>query len=223
VNINCHLIIDGTYFKTNFCSLNYLDNDLSHLQYFRIVERENYYNYLTDLEFLKQIGLTVASITSDGQKGLTKAINDVFPNAIHQRCIVHIQRSSLAYLTRFPKTDAGIELRFLIKILHKIETYYDRDLWIEYFNNWCKKYNDFLKEKSESDSGRRWYTHKSLRGTRSLIKNALPNMFHYLDDYRIPKSTNGLETRFSYLKNSLGIHRGLSNRNRKNFVIWYNY
>ncbi len=187
------------------------------------MERENYYNYLTDLEFLKQLGLTVTSITSDGQKGLIKAINDVYPNVIHQRCIIHIQRSGLAYLTRNPKTDAGVELRFLIKILHKIETYYDRDLWIEYFNNWRKKYNDFLKERSESDSGRRWYVHKSLRKTRSLIKNALPNMFYYLDDYRIPKSTNGLETRFSYLKNNLEIHRGLSNENRKNFIVWYNY
>lgn len=163
------------------------------------------------------------SITSDGQKGLVKAVRDVYPNVIHQRCIIHIQRMSLAYLTRFPKTDAGIELRCLVKEIHKIETYYDRDLWIKYFNNWCKKYDKFLKEKSESDSGRRWYTHKSLRKTRSLIKNALPDMFHYLDDCRIPKSTNGLEARFSYLKNSLRIHRGLSNENRKNFVVWYNY
>jgi hypothetical protein len=222
-NTDCHLLIDGTYFKTSFCALHYFDNDLNHLQYFRIVERENYYNYLTDLEFLKQIGLTVASITSDGQKGLVKAVRDVFHNAIHQRCIVHIQRMSLNYLTRFPKTGAGIELRCLVKELHKIETYYDRDLWIEYFRNWCEKYNDFLKEKSESVSGRKWYTHKSLRKTRSLIKNALPNMFYYLDDYRIPKSTNGLETKFSFLKNSLKIHRGLSNENRKNFIIWYNY
>jgi len=187
------------------------------------VERENYYNYLTDLEFLKQLGLTIASITSDGQKGLVKAVREVFPDTIHQRCIIHIQRMSLAYLTRHPKTNAGIELRCLVKELHKIETYYDRDLWIECFNDWRERYDDFLKEKSESDSGRKWYTHKSLRKTRSLIKNALPNMFYYLDDYRIPKSTNGLETRFSFLKNSLGIHRGLSNENRKNFIIWYNY
>jgi len=89
--------------------------------------------------------------------------------------------------------------------------------------NWCERYNEFLKEKSENDSGRRWYAYKSLRKTKSLLRNALPNMFHYLDDYLIPKSTNGLETKFSYLKNSPRIHRGLSNKNRKNFVVWYNY
>lgn len=223
ISSNCHLIIDGTYFKNNFCVLHYFDNNLDHLQYFRIVERENYYDYLTDLEFLKQLGLTVISITSDGQKGLIKAMRDVYPNVIHQRCVIHIQRMSLAYLTRFPKTEAGIELRFLARMLHTIKSYSDKDLWIECFDNWCEKYNEFLKEKSESISGRRWYTHKLLRRTRSLIKNALPDMFHYLDNPEIPKSTNGLETRFSFLKNSLKIHRGLSKKNRKNFIVWYNY
>ena len=91
------------------------------------------------------------------------------------------------------------------------------------FENWLKKYDLFLKEKSESFSGRKWYTHRSLRKTRSLIKNALPNMFHYLDNSEIPKSTNGLESRFSYLKNNLAIHRGLTEKNRKNFILWYNY
>lgn len=222
-NQDCHLIIDGVYFKNNFCVLNYFDNDLKHLQYFRITERENYYNYLTDLEFLKQLGLTIKSVTSDGQKGLIKAVNNVFPNIIHQRCIIHIQRMSLIYLTRFPKTEAGAELRFLARILHAIKSYNDKNLWIECFENWCEKYDNFLKEKSISPSGRKWYTHKMLRRTRSLIKNALSSMFYYLDDPVIPKSTNGLETRFSFLKNDLKIHRGLSKKNRENFVKWYNY
>ena len=48
-------------------------------------------------------------------------------------------------------------------------------------------------------------------------------MFHYLDNPQIPKSTNGLESRFSYLKNNLAIHRGLSKKHRKSFIAWYNY
>ena len=35
-------------------------------------------------------------------------------------------------------------------------------------------------------------------------------MFHYLDNNRIPKSTNGLESFFGHLKGNLNIHRGLS-------------
>lgn len=113
-NNNCHLIIDGTY-TSDFCILNYLDNDLKYLQFYNIVERENYNNYVADLELLKQSGLDIVSITSDGQKGLIKAINRVFPNVIHQRCIIHVQRMSLIYLTRFPKTEAGITLRYWVK------------------------------------------------------------------------------------------------------------
>ena len=221
-NNNCYLIIDGTY-TSDFCILNYLDNDLKYLQYYNIVKRENSREYTTDLKLLKQSGLNIVSITSDGQKGLIKAINIVFPNIIHQRCIIHIQRMSLIYLTRFPKTEAGISLRHWVKKLHEIDSYERQNFWIMQFEKWLKKYDLFLKEKSESLSGRKWYTHRSLRRTRSLIKNALPNMFHYLDNPEIPKSTNGLECRFSYLKNNLAIHRGLTNQNRRNFILWYNY
>lgn len=219
----CYLVIDGTYFKNNFCVLNYLDSGLKYLQYYRIVERENYSNYLSDLEFLKQVGIIPFSITSDGQKGLLWAIKDVFPDTVHQRCVVHIQRMSLTYLTRNPKTEAGITLRYWIKKLHKIDNHDKKDFWISQFEGWCRKYDYFLKEKSESLSGRKWYTHKLLRRTRSLIKNALPNMFHYLDNPHISKSTNCLETKFSYLKNNVKIHRGLSKKNRRSFIVWYNY
>ncbi len=221
-NNNCHLIIDGTY-SSDICILNYLDNDLKYLQFYSIVQRENYDNYVIDLQPLKQSGLNIISITSDGQKGLIKAINKVFPSAIHQRCIIHIQRMSLIYLTNNPKTEAGIALRYWIKKLHEIDSYEKRDSWIMQFEGWRRKYDSFLREKSESLSGRKWYTHKLLRRTRTLIKNALPNMFHYLDNPEIPKSTNGLESRFSYLKNNINIHRGLSKKNRTNFILWYNY
>lgn len=203
--------------------INYYDNDLKYLQLSSIRIKENYEEIAADLEVLKQSGLKIASITSDGQKGLIKAVKSALPDVIHQRCIIHIQRMSLIYLTRFPKTEAGQILRQGVKQLHKINSYRKRDNWIRQFNIWRERYDDFLKEKSQAPSGRKWYTHKLLRRTKSLIKNALPDMFHYLDDFKIPKSTNGLETRFSYLKNSLKIHRGLTEERRKNFILWYNY
>lgn len=222
-NKNCRLIIDGTYFKDDFCLLVYDDCLNKKIIYQRIVLRENYFVYKRDLEHLKNQGIKLISVTSDGQKGLIKGLKEVFPDCIHQRCIVHIQRMSLIYLTRNPKTQAGQDLRELILKLSRIDNYIDKDLWIHYFERWSEHYHQFLQEKSEALSGRRWYTHKLLRRTRSLIKNALFNMFHYLDDEQIPKSTNGLETKFSYLKNDLKIHRGLSKENRQNFILWYNY
>ena len=220
---NCHLIIDGTHFGQEFCLVNYLDNDLKYLQLQNLIKRENFESFLIDLHQLETAGLQIDSITSDGKKDLIKAVKQVFPEAIHQRCLIHIQRMSLIFLTRFPKIEAGKMLRILIVKLHEINSYPRRDIWTKLFNRWCYEYNNFLKEKSESPSGRQWHTRKLLRRTRSLIKNALPNLFHYLDDAKIPKSTNGLETRFSYLKNNLKIHRGLIKKNRRKFILWYNY
>ena len=56
-----------------------------------------------------------------------------------------------------------------------------------------------------------------------VIKKALPNMFLYLKDDKIPNSTNSLESFFGHLKGNLNIHRGLSLANRKNFLKWYLY
>ncbi|MFC1612802.1 hypothetical protein ACFL23_00540 [Patescibacteria group bacterium] len=129
----------------------------------------------------------------------------------------------LIYLTRHPKTWAGEQLRDLVRGLHQIKTFQEKDKCIREFNSWNRVWDKFLKQKSESPSGRKWYTHKLLRRARSLIQNALPDMFHYLENSKIPKSTNGLETKFSYLKNNLKIHRGLIEKNRKKFILWYNY
>ena len=68
-----------------------------------------------------------------------------------------------------------------------------------------------------------WYKHKLVRRSFMVIKKALPDMFHYLDNDRVPKSTNGLESFFGHLKGHLAIHRGLSAKHRKNFIQWHLY
>jgi len=221
-NDHCYLIIDGTYFQT-FCLVYYYDTKIKHLQFYSIMAKENYDDIAADLELLKLVGLTVVAVTTDGHKALIKAVKTVFPTAIRQRCIVHVQRMSRIYLTRFPKTPAGRELRLLVGELHKIATHAEKNEWVEQFNDWAKKHYNFLCEKSVSPTGRKWYIHKLLRRTRSLITNALPDMFHYLDDGNIPKSTNGVESRFSYVKSNVSIHRGLTEQRQKNFILWYHY
>jgi len=221
-NNNCHLMIDGTYFG-EICLLNYFDNDLKHLQYYEIVKQENYLDFKLGLELLKTAGLNIVSITSDGDRGLIMAINEVFPGIVHQRCIVHVQRMGLAYLTRFPKYPAGRELRKIVLDLHKVSDYKDRSEWINRYRNWESEYYNFLSERTEFLSDKRLYKHYGIRQVRTLVNNTLPHLFHYLDDPKIPKSNNGLERRFSYLKNNLRIHRGLSQEHRKSFLLWYNW
>lgn len=221
-NNNCHLMIDGTY-HSDFCLLNYFDNDLKYLQYYEIVKSENYRDFEMGLRLLKAAGLNIVSITSDGDRGLIMAINEVFPGITHQRCIIHVQRMGLAYLTRFPKTEAGRELRNIILDLHKINSHIERSIWINRYQEWETTYHDFLNERTQFLSDKRLYKHFRIRQAKAQISNTLSHLFHYLDDPKIPKSNNGLECRFSYLKNNLRIHRGLSKNHRKSFVLWYNW
>jgi len=219
---NCHLIIDGTY-HSDFCLLNYFDADLKHLQYYEIVKSENYRDFELGLKLLKTVGLNIVSITSDGEKELIMAINEVFPGIVHQRCVIHVQRMGLAYLTRFPKTEAGRELRKIIRDLHRVNDHEERADWARRFRGWEATYHDFLSERNSVWLSSNLYAHYDVRRVRTLINNTLPHLFHYLDDSKIPKSTNGLECRFSYLKNNLRIHRGLSMTHRKSFLLWYNW
>ena len=221
-NINCHLIINGTYIS-DFCVINYLDADLKHLQYFEIVKTEDYRDFKLSLELLLRVGLNIVSVTSDGHKDLISAVRDVLPGVKHQRCIVHVQRMALNYLTRFPKSEAGRELRVIARDLHKITDREEKNKWIFRFDQWNYDHREYINDRRRSLDSNYLYAHPEIRKARSVIKNSLPNLFYYLDDPKIPKSTNGLECRFSYLKNNLRIHRGLSNKNRRNFVLWYSW
>lgn len=130
----------------------------------------------------------------------------------------------LIWLTRYPKHQAGVELRKHVLLLLKIRTDNDRIHWVRTFTNWHERHKDYLNEKAFSpDTGRYWYRHKMLRRSYLTIKRALPNMFHYLANPAIPSTTNGIEGFFSHLKNHLDIHRGLTLQHRIDFIKGYVY
>lgn len=190
----------------------------------RFSEGEYYSEIKEDLENLLKLGLSIESITCDGHKSILKAIKKAMPKVIVQRCLVHLQRMSLIWITRTPKYEAGKELRQILLLLNKIETLNDKKYWIQQLNAWFNKHENFLKEKTINQStGRYWYTHKFIRRAYYTIKRALSNMFYYLDNPQIPKSTNAIESYFGHLKNHLDLHRGLTKQHRIYFVKWYIY
>ena len=141
-----------------------------------------------------------------------------------KRCLVHIQRMCRIWLSRKPKSDAGKDLRQIISKVHLIQTPLQRDYWIVSLVRWHETYHGFIKQKSVNpETGRYWFTHKMVRRSFMVVKKALPDMFHYLDNSNIPKSTNGLESFFGHLKGHLNVHRGLSKNHRKQFIQWYLY
>mgnify|MGYP006346829023 FL=1 len=218
-----NLRMDATYFA-QFCLVAYQDDLDGYTQLIRFTDGEHYEEIKEDLANLLLLGVRLESITSDGDKSILKAIKKTDRNIIIQRCLVHIQRMCLIWLTKFPKHIAGQELRKHVLLLLKIKTHNDRIWWTQELKEWYERHKDYINEKTiNTETERYWYTHKLLRRSYFTIKRALPNMFHYLDNPKIPKTTNGIEGYFSHLKNHLDLHRGLTLKNRINFIKWYIY
>ena len=222
-NPACNLVLDATWFGRKNCLLVYWDTELKKAQWWRYSQRkEAAWEIIEDLESLKKNGVILRSATTDGSRGIKTTIDCIYPNIPHQRCLVHLQRMALIFLTQNPKTQAGWELRNLAEKLNNIKTHKQHNYWVKDFYHWCNKHYSFLKQKSYSFEKKNWwYTHKSLRRVRRMFINALPNMWHFLDDKKIRKDTNNLEGRWSSLKGHHRQHRGLSMERKAVYLAWY--
>jgi hypothetical protein len=170
------------------------------------------------------LGISLQSVTCDGKKAIINAVRKVYPQVIVQRCIVHIQRMVRHWLTRKPKSTSAKELRYLIGLVHFICNVTEQTMWTIAFEKWYEKHQLFINEKVKNKpTNRWWYKHRQIRRCAVLIKVALPNMFHFISNNSLPKSTNGIDSYFGHLKLNLNVHRGLTYEHRKNFVLWYLY
>ena len=217
-----NLLIDGTYFSNKVCLVLYRDNTVKSTIMYRLSDGEWLEEIEEDLNNLLSLGICIESVTCDGLSNIIKAVRKTSPDSVIQRCLVHIQRETLIWLTRKPKSQAACELRLIIKDLHKITTYQECNFWIKRLSDWYAIYKEFINQKTINPQTRRyWFTHKNLRKAFVHINRALPNMFHYLDNPNIPKTTNAIESFFGHLKSNITIHRGLSKVHYKNYIKWY--
>jgi len=219
-----NLLIDGTYFSNNICLIVYRDNEIKFTQLYRITDGEYFSEIKEDLQNLLQLGIKIESITCDGHRSIMKAVKIVCREAVLQRCLVHIQRECRTWLTTHPKSLPGLSLLSIVNRLNIVESHVQSQQWMKDVYDWYDVHKDYVQEKSYSAGTKRyWYKHKMVRRAFIHIKNALPNMFEFLYNHRVPKSTNGLESFFGHLKSHLLLHRGLTKEHRKNFIKWYLY
>jgi hypothetical protein len=217
-----HLLIDGTYFSNELCLILYYDHDLRYVQLYRHTNQEKYREIREDLKNLKKLGVNVYSVSCDGHKAILKAVHNVFPEAIIQRCLVHIKRQVKNYLSEKPQTVPGYDLLALARRITTIKSYEQSNSWLLDMKIWVDQYHDFACEQSYNpDTGRQWYKHKKLHAAYRLLLNAIPDMFSYLDDPEIPNTTNRIESYFTHLKEKLTLHRGLRFETKKQFINWY--
>lgn len=218
-----NLMIDGTYFTNKVCLVLYQDHNVKATQLYRLTDDEWLDEITEDLNNLIELGIRIESVTCDGARSIIKAVRECVPEAIIQRCTVHVQREVLIWLTRNPKSEAGRELR---QIACRLNTITDREqwgLWVVKLVRWEERHRQYLNQKTtpDDDPRRAWFTHKMVRKSFVHIRRALPDLFHYLDNPDIPKSTNALESFFGHLKTNLRQHRGLSKEHFKNYIKWY--
>ena len=216
------MLVDGTWLDRDTCLIVYRDDTSKSTIYYRFAADEKEYEIIRDLDVFKQLRLGIASFTTDGADDIIRAIRYVYPHIARQRCVVHIERECLAWLTQHPKSSAGITLRRLVCQISDIKTNNDRLFWIKCLHEWHDEYEEFIMQKTvNKETGELTYTHDSVRRAYIHLHRAVSHMFEYIDDPEVPNNTNGLESFFGHLKDNLRIHRGMSVEHRNNFIKWY--
>lgn len=211
-----NLIFDGTYFHHDCCLLVFYVQ--GKVIAYRYGIKEDYLLSVKWFRELKKAGLLPVSITMDGNTQIIRAIKETWPNCVVQRCLYHIKHQGEKWLRRYPRTDLAKDLKKVLSSLCSIRTVQDKEQFIISFTCWLVYYQTQIKllrskDKVESDI---------IRGYR-LVQNALPDMFHYLDNPAISKTSNGLEGYFSHLKKHYRQHAGLTANHLQNYLSWYIY
>lgn len=217
-----HLLIDGTYLPNGLCLILYYDHDIRYVQLYRTSSQEKFREIYQDLKVLKSLGVQIYSVTCDGHKSILKAIAKAYPNAVIQRCVVHVKRQCRVYLSRKPKLQASKELLAISNKLTAVKTQQECSYWLLSLHNWYQMHRDTLFEESVNEqSGDYWKTHDKLHRAYTLLSQAIPHLFNYLNDPEIPATTNRLESFFKHLKEKLLLHSGLRLEAKRNFIKWY--
>lgn len=219
-----NLLIDGTWFPNKLCLVLYRNETVKSTLFYRLTDDEWEDEMVEDLRNIQSLGIEIESVTSDGGANIIKAVRKACPNATRQRCLAHIQRECLTWLTKHPKSEAGQSLRRIAALICKIRTRNDMLYWKQMLSEWHSRHVGYLNDKTVSDTSyAEWFTHKMVRKAYVHIRRALPDMFRFLDNPRIPKTTNALESYFGHLKENISLHRGLSKKHYRNYVKWYIY
>ena len=193
-----------------------MDSETHKLLYAAVNVRETASDLLLFYSQLSGAGLNPESATTDGNTAQMKQLKNFWPEIKLQRCIVHVQRQGLSWCRRNPKRTDAKHLRELLLKLTEVKTKDESLRFIKGFYAWENRFGTGI----ESSRNRGWVFSDIIRA-RSMVIKAIPNLFHYIDNPMIARSTNALEGYFSRVKEHYRLHRGLSKTNKVNYFKWY--
>lgn len=228
--IYSYLVIDAKPVGQGTCAI---VRDKRFVRYWRHGIQENSALWLSTLEKLARPG----GVVCDGQSGIAKALGDIWPGIVIQRCQVHVKRNIRQKLTLRPQSRAGQDLQWLVSQLSQVNDETAMALWIAVFDSLHEEHIGFLKQRtyasvhSHSDDANRlkkvwWYTHRSVRSAYRQIDKLIADdqLFAFIThpELKLPATTNlvegGINSRLSEL---LRRHRGMTSEHQKRLVDWY--
>lgn len=220
-----NVVFDTTFFKRVFGVMVFRVNELGvpveNQKYNNIlhkyVESETLIKYEDCLNKLDQICPRIKSFTVDGRAGVITLLKRRYTTVPIQMCIFHQVQIVLRYTTRNPKTECGKNLKKLILTL-KSATKID---FIKQFQILQETHKDFVDEFTINPiTGRKQYTHKTIRSAINSIKRNLPNLFTFQDypELNIQKTSNSCDGSFGHWKGKIKLHRGMSIERKKQMI-----
>ena len=207
------VLMDTTYWGRNFGVVILMDASDSHVLWFKFIYRkERLDDYREGLDHLRASGLEIKAVVSDGFTGL----KEMLAGTPYQLCQFHQVQRIRQLLTNKPKLPASVELKKVASAL----TTSDKEGFSAMLAGWHDRWKDFLQEKTVSDNGKSFFTHRRTRSAYYSLKTHLGMLFTYQDfpEGSVPNTNNAMESLNSVIKTKLRNHRGLS-LNRRELLL----
>lgn len=163
---------------------------------------------------LAQLGFAPLYLVHDGHYGIPLAAARCFPEALHQRCLVHMVRNVHKDVGITPKALLARQLQSLIYQLVKVQTHEHRRVWERAWNAYLVA---FLRA-GQANIPRT----KAFLSLHTVLRNAYERheLFTFLDYPSLPNNTNAIESRNRVLREALRRHRGMPLAQRESMISW---
>ncbi|AKL98404.1 transposase [Endomicrobium proavitum] len=211
-----HVLYDATYFHRGNCFLVLADNKTKKIFFCEFVRSENYQQARNYFDRLKAFGLRPKVLISDANQTILKVFQDVWANAIMQRCLIHASFQTIRFLHKNSKTKAAQDLKSIAIACSRIKSQKNKEEFENAYTSWRLKYEPFIKSLPNES-----YEYKEINKANTFLKDSLKDIFYFLKDRQIASNTNYLENLFKTLKENIRRHNGLTKKHKIAFVKWF--
>ena len=169
--------MDAMYWGRRFGVVIFQDYKTGTVLWYKFISRkENTADYEEGITYLNAVGVKINGIVCDGLIGLRERLIDYK----FQYCQFHQLLTVKKYLTKQPKTEAGVDLLRLTEQMF----YMDKESFVTSFDEWETRWHDYLCERSEPVNGKRLgeFKHKRLRSAWRSIRRNMPWLWTFYDN-----------------------------------------